>query len=129
MEAEEESNDLSDDVDWDNSELIFSDDDDLIDPDFELAEMFDELMQPQSESDGESETAESANTNQNAAKRRRAQTIDTRPKKRKRVCVMPTTYTETEVEVEMISPPNGKNSSSPLRNMTQSHRNIDNNRY
>lgn len=99
MENESEPDEAFRDIDWDNSDLDFSDDDDLIDPNFELSKMFKELQcEPDSESDVESETADSAiSIGKKAAKRRRAHTIDKRPKKKKRL--MPTTYTEVDVVV------------------------------
>lgn len=100
---EEEANVDSYDFDGNVSELNFSIDDDLIDPNVQLADMFNELLHRELDSDIEmDETIR-------PAKRLRAETIDVRPNKRKRGEVMPTTYSETEIEVEVSSTFNGMN--------------------
>lgn len=111
---EQEENEVVDEylyeINWEESDLDFSDDDEINDPDFELSKVLKDLSIHEPESDDQSDTAESAesasNTVKKSAKRRRAKTIDTRPKKRKRV--MPITYTEAEVDIEVISSLNGK---------------------
>lgn len=113
MEEAVDSDEFVLDINWDESELDYSDDDSVADPDYVLAEMLD---QANLDKEVESDAADSANPNleceqtltKKTAKRRRAQTIDTRPKKRKRGCLMSTTYSETDVDIEVIPNPSGK---------------------
>lgn len=73
----EEVDDFELDINWDDSELDYSDDDSIAEPDYVLAEILD---QANLDTDVESETADSANPNleceaaqtKKAAKRRRA---------------------------------------------------------
>lgn len=110
MEQEEVIDEYLYEINWEDSDLDLSEDDEINDPDFEISKMLNNASIQEPESDYQSDAAELAesasNTVKNSAKRRRAKTIDTRPKKRNRV--MPITYTEAEVDIEVIPPLNGK---------------------
>lgn len=55
-------------MDWDDSDLYYSDDDDIIDPNFELSTMMVDLLNQESESDTECDTAESAKSSKKSSK-------------------------------------------------------------